>query len=187
MLAVEMLHSLLLALALGSSAASWQRVPPRCSRLRQAVHLLAALPLPEEGQEIEVECLRIAYGGQGIARTDAGATVMLTRAVPGEKLRAVVTRRRPTYVEARTTSVLAAGPASVTPPWSSLFATCGGCQLQHMAYDAQLATKRQWVVDAIARSPGGAAVRVATPSLARAAAPTRSAAGARGGLAEALT
>ena len=186
MLAVEMLHSLLLALALGSSVASWQRVPPRCSRLRQAVRLrMAAPPLPEEGQEIEVECLRIAYGGQGIARTDAGATVMLTRAVPGEKLRAVVTRRRRRHVEARTTSVLAAGPASVTPPWSSLFATCGGCQLQHMAYDAQLATKRQWVVDAIARSPGGAALRVA--ALARPAAPTRSPAGARGGLAEALT
>ena len=180
MLAVEMLHSLLLALALGSSVASWQRVPPRCSRLRQAVRLrMAAPPLPEEGQEIEVECLRIAYGGQGIARTDAGATVMLTRAVPGEKLRAVVTRRRRRHVEARTTSVLAAGPASVTPPWSSLFATCGGCQLQHMAYDAQLATKRQWVVDALARSPGGAALRVA--ALARAAAPTRSPAGARGG------
>ena len=186
MLAVEMLHSLLLALALGSSAASWQCVPPRCSRLRQAVRLrMAAPPLPEEGQEIEVECLRIAYGGQGIARTDSGATVMLTRAVPGEKLRAVVTRRRRRHVEARTTSVLAAGPASVTPPWSSLFATCGGCQLQHMAYDAQLATKRQWVVDAIARSPGGAALRVA--ALARAAAPTRSPAGARGGVAEALT
>jgi predicted RNA-binding protein with TRAM domain len=45
---------------------------------------MAAPPLPEEGQEIEVECLRIAYGGQGIARTDTGATVMLTRAVPGE-------------------------------------------------------------------------------------------------------
>ena len=40
-----------------------------------------AAPLPEEGQEIEVECLRVAYGGQGIAKTDAGATVMLTRAV----------------------------------------------------------------------------------------------------------
>ena len=154
---VEMLRTLLLAL--GTSAAAWQRLPPRCSRLRQAVRLhMAAPPLPEEGQEIEVECLRIAYGGQGIARTDTGATVMLTRAVPGEKLRAVVTRRRRRHVEARTTSVLAAGPASVTPPWSPLFATCGGCQLQHMAYDAQLATKRQWVVDAIARSPGGAAL-----------------------------
>ena len=152
-----MLRTLLLTLALGSSAAAWQRLPPRCSGLRQAVrlHMAAAPPLPEEGQEIEVECLRIAYGGQGIARTDAGATVMLTRAVPGEKLRAVVTRQRKRHVEARTTAVLAAGPASVTPPWSSLFATCGGCQLQHMAYDAQLATKRQWVIDAIARSPGG--------------------------------
>ena len=159
-----MLRTLLLTTALGSSTAAWQRLPPRCSRLRQAVrlHMAAAPPLPEEGQEIEVECLRIAYGGQGIARTDAGATVMLTRAVPGEKLRAVVTRQRKRHVEARTTAVLAAGPASVTPPWSSLFATCGGCQLQHMAYDAQLVTKRQWVVDAIARSPGGAALRLAT-------------------------
>ena len=118
---------------------------------------MAAPPLLEVGEKIEVDCLRIAYGGQGIARMDTGATVMLTRAVPGERLRALVTRRRRRHVEAQTTEVLAASPDSVTPPWSALFATCGGCQLQHMAYDAQLVTKRQWVVDAIARSPGGAA------------------------------
>lgn len=130
------------------------------SRRSSQVHMSAS-PLPDEGQEIEVVCDRVAYGGLGIARMASGATVMLSRGVPGERLRAVVTRQRRKHVEARTLEILVVGPASAAPPWSPLFGTCGGCQLQHMAYTAQLTTKRQWVIDAIARCPGGAAAVLA--------------------------
>lgn len=116
-----------------------------------------SIALPEEGQEIEVECERVAYGGLGIAHTDNGATVMLSRAVPGDRVRALVTRRRRRHVDAKTTEILVPGPAAVTPPWCHIFASCGGCSLQYMAYAEQLITKRQWVIDAIARAPGGAA------------------------------
>ena len=86
------LASLATAAACAYLTPSWQHLQPRCSRSwrPQASYLQMAAPLPEEGQEIEVECVRIAYGGQGIAKTDTGATVMLTRAVPGERLRALV-------------------------------------------------------------------------------------------------
>mmetsp|Transcript_43862 Transcript_43862/g.142324 ORF Transcript_43862/g.142324 Transcript_43862/m.142324 type:complete len:418 (+) Transcript_43862:81-1334(+) len=157
------------ALPLGVAAAAWHHAGPRSSRSSRAAALRQQLPLPEEGHEIEVRCERVAYGGLGIARTDAGATVMLSdHTVPGELIRALVTRRRRRHVEARTTAVLEPGPASVAPPWSELFASCGGCQLQRMAYAEQLATKRRWVIDAIARCPGGAAAVLSRASPAHA-------------------
>ena len=146
-----LLLSLELLTSLGPAVVRTGLPRARCA----PVHM--SIALPEEGLEVEVVCERVAYGGMGIARTETGATVMLSRAVPGDKVRALVTRRRRRHVEAETTEILVPGPATVTPPWSALFASCGGCSLQYMAYAEQLVTKRQWVIDAIARSPGGAA------------------------------
>ena len=125
---------------------------PRVAHMMAKQHTRQPAPLLE-GQEIEVECERIAYGGLGIARTSAGVTVMLSDAVHGEHVRAVVTRQRRRHVEAQTIAVLVPGPASAKPPWPAAFAACGGCQLQRMAYSEQLKVKRQWVRASLAPHP----------------------------------
>ena len=135
------------------------RRPPRPTSIR-----CSATPLPAVGSTIETTCLRVAYGGSGVAKTDAGVTVLLSpgACVPGDVLRATVTRARRRHVEARVVAVLSPGPAAAaTPPWPERFAACGGLRLQRLAYAEQLRTKRQWAIDALARAPGGAAAVLA--------------------------
>ena len=89
-----LLLSLELLTSLGPAVVRTGLPRARCA----PVHM--SIALPEEGLEVEVVCERVAYGGMGIARTETGATVMLSRAVPGDKVRALVTRRRRRHVEA---------------------------------------------------------------------------------------
>jgi 23S rRNA (uracil1939-C5)-methyltransferase len=91
----------------------------------------------------------LAHDGRGIARLD-GKTVFVEGALPGERIRLQVFKRRRTFDEASLVEVLAASPDRVVPACPH-FGVCGGCSLQHLSPSAQLAAKQRQLLDNLER------------------------------------
>lgn len=105
-------------------------------------------PLAKD-KSYELEITSLGHSGEGVGRYH-GFTVFVPRALPGERVAATVETVKQNYAKARLDAVLAPAPARVAPP-CPVYERCGGCQLQHLDYPAQLAAKRQAVVDAVTR------------------------------------
>ncbi len=104
----------------------------------------------------------IAAGGDGVGRLADGRAVFVPRTAPGERVRlrtgegqeggAGELRFHKNFARGEVAEILETGAARVTPPCPHYGQDrCGGCQLQHLAYDAQLAAKRTIVGDALRR------------------------------------
>jgi len=92
----------------------------------------------------------IAAGGDGVGRFD-GLAVFVPRTAPGE-LVDVVMRQRGRMARGRLLRVVEPSPARVDPRCRHYDGDhCGGCQLQHMSTESQLAAKQRIVQDAFAR------------------------------------
>lgn len=91
----------------------------------------------------------LAHDGRGIARID-GKTVFVDGALPGERVRLSVYKRRRTFDEALLVEILAASPDRVTPACAH-FGVCGGCSLQHLSPAAQLEAKQRQLLDNLER------------------------------------
>jgi 23S rRNA (uracil1939-C5)-methyltransferase len=104
------------------------------------------------GDELELRVESLAYGGNGVARHD-GYVVFVRRGLPGDLVRARVTKARRSHAEAHVVDVLERGPGRVEAPCDHVPA-CGGCRLQDLAYDVQLAEKEAQVRDALVRLGG---------------------------------
>jgi 23S rRNA (uracil1939-C5)-methyltransferase len=90
-----------------------------------------------------------AHGGTAVAR-DEGKVWLVSYALPGEVVEAEPRGRQGGVAVASATRVIEASPYRVDPP-CPYFGECGGCQLQHAAYEHQLSLKRQVVEEAWAR------------------------------------
>ncbi|HEY7193991.1 MAG TPA: hypothetical protein VH439_09655 [Gemmatimonadales bacterium] len=96
----------------------------------------------------------IAVGGDGVGRLSDGRVVFVPRTVPGDRirLREGSLQRHRNFARAEVGDVVEAGPGRVAPPCPHYVNDrCGGCQLQHLAYDGQLAAKRANVGDTLRR------------------------------------
>ena len=82
--------------------------------------------------------------------------------IPGERVRAEIVRVHRKYASATVAEVLEASPHRIEPP-CPYFGVCTGCQWQHVDYEAQLAVKREKVVDALVRVGGLYAEHEDTP------------------------
>jgi 23S rRNA (uracil1939-C5)-methyltransferase len=100
--------------------------------------------------ESEIDIDSIAAGGDGVGRLD-GLVAFVPRTAPGD--RAVVryaTSRR--FARGELMRLVRASAERAEPGCAHYIADrCGGCQLQHLAYDAQRAAKSRIVRDAFAR------------------------------------
>ncbi|HEX9703762.1 MAG TPA: methyltransferase domain-containing protein [Gemmatimonadales bacterium] len=96
----------------------------------------------------------IAAGGDGVGRLADGRAVFVPRTAPGERVRLRSDRLRVHrhYARGPAEAIETPGDARVTPACGHYVRdACGGCQLQHLGYDAQLAAKRAFVGDALRR------------------------------------
>ena len=100
--------------------------------------------------ELDVESL--AYGGNGVARLN-GYVVFVRRGLPGDRVRARVTKVKRNHAEALTLDVLTPGPQRVDAPCTH-YPACGGCRFQDLAYEAQLEQKQRQVADSLRRLGG---------------------------------
>src|SRR5215210_7507177 len=104
------------------------------------------------GGERELFVDRLAYGGNGVARLN-GFVVFVRRGLPGDKVRARVTKVKRNHAEALATEVVEGGPNRVDAPCEH-YPACGGCRFQDLAYEAQIAAKHDQVRDALQRIGG---------------------------------
>jgi 23S rRNA (uracil1939-C5)-methyltransferase len=104
------------------------------------------------GDELDLRVDSLAYGGNGVARLD-GFVVFVRRGLPGDLVRARVTKVKRSHAEATAVEVLESGPGRVEAPCDH-FPACGGCRFQDLAYEAQLAAKEAQVRDALVRLGG---------------------------------
>jgi 23S rRNA (uracil1939-C5)-methyltransferase len=104
------------------------------------------------GEELELRIDSLAYGGKGVARHD-GFVVFVQRALPGDIVRARVTKVKRSFAEAVAEQVLESGHDRVEAPCRH-FGACGGCRFQDYRYTAQLAAKEGQVRDALVRLGG---------------------------------
>ena len=79
------------------------------------------------------------HEGEGVVR--GGKTAFVRGALPGETVTFIRRRRHRQYDEAELLEVIEAAPERVTPHCNH-FGVCGGCALQHLDSDAQLAIKQ---------------------------------------------
>jgi 23S rRNA (uracil1939-C5)-methyltransferase/tRNA (uracil-5-)-methyltransferase len=121
--------------------------------------------------ELELEIATLTNLGSGLARialpasapshvppsTSAveggGWVVMVPFTLPGERVRARVFRNHKNFSEADLVEVLTPSPHRVAPV-CPLFARCGGCQYQHLAYAGQLAWKQRQVAELLQHMAG---------------------------------
>src|SRR4051794_19433692 len=105
----------------------------------------AAPARPQRGDELDLRIAPLAYGGAGVARLD-GYVVFVRDAVPGDRVRAQVTKRKRAYAEARAVEVLEPSPERIAP-----LADHPGAPWQVLPYERQLAVKHEQVRDALTR------------------------------------
>ncbi len=106
----------------------------------------------QRDQELELTIDSLAYGGNGVARHD-GFVVFVRRGLPGDTVKARVTKVQRRHAEAVATDIVAAGPQRVAAPCAH-YPACGGCRFQDLGYDAQLDAKHRWVADSLQRLAG---------------------------------
>jgi 23S rRNA (uracil1939-C5)-methyltransferase len=115
---------------------------------------------PHPGDILELTIDTLAYGGQGIARHE-DFVLFVRGAVPGDTVRAEVTRRKRSYGEARLLEIVAPSPARVAPLCRHT-ESCGGCEWQTLDYAAQLEFKQRQVEESLAHIGGLAGYELET-------------------------
>lgn len=101
------------------------------------------------GTELIVEVDGLAHDGRGVGRLD-GKAVFIEGALPGEQVRIDRLHEARKFSHARLVEVLRPSPARVEPGCPS-FGTCGGCSLQHLSPEGQLAAKQADLGEQLAR------------------------------------
>ena len=96
-----------------------------------------------------VEITGLGTNGEGVGRHD-NLTVFVEGALPNEKILSEVTQTKKNYAVAKLVKILRESSDRVKP-FCPIYAECGGCQLQHLNYAAQIKWKRQQIIDAVER------------------------------------
>ena len=104
------------------------------------------------GDTLSVTIDDLAYGGEGVGRAD-GYVVFVPGAVPGDTVRVRLTQARARFGRGAIESIDQPSLDRVEPP-CPYFGRCGGCRLQHLRYEAQLALKTKQVTDCLQRLGG---------------------------------
>ena len=105
-----------------------------------------------KNQELELQVDSLAYGGNGVARLN-GFVVFVRRGLPGDTVRARVTKVKRNHAEALALEVVEPSANRVDAPCAH-YPACGGCRFQDLAYEVQVEAKQEQVRDALRRIGG---------------------------------
>jgi 23S rRNA (uracil1939-C5)-methyltransferase len=94
---------------------------------------------------------KIITGGKGLGTLPDGMVTMVPAALPGETVMVRETKAFRGYKEAQLLRIIDASPERITPP-CPYYQDCGGCDLQHATYTAQLHCKQQILMEALERA-----------------------------------
>jgi 23S rRNA (uracil1939-C5)-methyltransferase len=88
---------------------------------------------------IDVRIEKLVYGGEGLARGEE-STVFVPYVLPNERVSAVPWEQKKKFIRARLKQIIESSPQRIAPLCPH-FATCGGCDYQHIPYESQLSYK----------------------------------------------
>lgn len=153
------------------------RLPRHGGSQRTGHRASSAAASPLVGRLVELDIDALALGGAGVGRMPetiaaadggvedsacAGMAVFVAGALPGSRVRARLTQVHRRHAEAVVAEVLSPSPEAVTP-FCQHFGVCGGCSLQHLAPESQLAWKQRQIVEALSRIGKVTPTRVLPP------------------------
>ena len=108
---------------------------------------------PRRGEELELEIDSLAFGGRGVARAD-GFVVFVAGALPGDRVRAEITKGKKRFAEARAVELLSAGADRLPDTCVHGGEPCPGAPWQGLPYEQQLHYKQEQVAEALGRIGG---------------------------------
>jgi len=132
------------------------RRPPRAA-------LDDAPPVVAKAQRLETDFYALSASGDAVGRDADGRTVFAPLAAPGDRAEVEIVQQHARFVRARVTHLRHLSQQRLVPPcpfyWreeprAAPQPECGGCQLQHIEYSMQCQSKRDFVVQALARIGG---------------------------------
>lgn len=106
----------------------------------------------EKNREYSIEITGLTSEGMGVGRIE-GFTVFVEGALPGELAAVKIVKLQKTFAYGKLMSIIRHSGSRVTPQ-CDIMNRCGGCQLQHLDYKAQLENKTQMVKDVMERIGG---------------------------------
>jgi 23S rRNA (uracil1939-C5)-methyltransferase len=105
---------------------------------------------PHRGERLEVEIDSLAFGGRGVARV-GGYVVFVAGGLPGDLVRAEITKPKKRFAEARAIELVRPGADRVANRCQHQGEPCPGAPWQGLAYERQLSEKRGQVDEALRR------------------------------------
>jgi len=98
---------------------------------------------------MEVRIEKLVYGGDGLAHFE-GQTVFVPLVLPGELVSIAPAAKKKKFVKAKMERVVEPSPERVAAPCPH-FGICGGCNYQHIPYDAQIRFKTEIFRETLSR------------------------------------
>ncbi|MBI4212401.1 MAG: class I SAM-dependent RNA methyltransferase [Deltaproteobacteria bacterium] len=106
-------------------------------------------PISSPSRKLQVRIDKLVHGGAGMALHD-GKVVFIPFSCPGDELDVEIVEDHESFSVGKIVRVMADSAERVEPR-CPVFGKCGGCNWQHLAYDAQLRAKRDIVIDVLMR------------------------------------
>jgi 23S rRNA (uracil1939-C5)-methyltransferase len=103
-------------------------------------------------KEYVVDIERLLPGGLGLAH-EAGKTIFVSLAAPGDRVRVAIDREQGNVSFASIKEIVTPSPLRIEPP-CPYFGRCGGCDFQQLTYEAQLISKAEIIRDCLRRIAG---------------------------------
>ena len=116
------------------------------TKLRNKEHSL------QKNDLITLEITDLTEEGQGVGKKD-GLVFFVKDSVMGDKVEARVLKAKKNYAYAKVEKLLEASPYRITP-LCPVAGKCGGCQLQHLSYEKELAWKEDRIAQSLIRIAG---------------------------------
>ena len=116
------------------------------TKLRNKEHSL------QKNDLITLEITDLTEEGQGVGKKD-GLVFFVKDSVMGDKVEARILKAKKNYAYAKVEKLLEASPYRITP-LCPVAGKCGGCQLQHLSYEKELAWKEDRIAQSMIRIAG---------------------------------
>lgn len=105
--------------------------------------------MTQQSEIIKGEITALAFGGEGILRHE-GLVVFVPFTAPGDLISCRIISKKKSFARGEIVEIMKKNPQRITPR-CPYFGTCGGCQLQHLTYEAQMEHKKECVADSLKR------------------------------------
>lgn len=106
----------------------------------------------KKNDDVEIKIDDLTVEGAGIGRHE-GMAVFVACALPGEKIKAKIIKLAKSYAVGKLIEIIEPSPERIEP-FCGVFEACGGCTLQHLSYEQQLAFKARHIRECFKRIGG---------------------------------